>query len=162
MHIHTSFTAAGYQLKQILSLRPPSSNAATGWGHDSCQVDGVSWFIAAITFILPNQPGTRSLMNLWLFITWGQAFFRFTSLVFSPVAPSDAAHASMNIFLDHSSVFHQRNSEKFSFSFEYLTASKISPPHPTEALCKFTELTQQDFYYRRLKLDPLFRLLETM
>lgn len=88
MHTHTRTTSAtpSYQLKQILSLCPPSSNTATGWGHDSCQVDGVSWFITAIAFILPNQPGPHTLMNLWLFITWGQAFLCVTSLVFGSVA----------------------------------------------------------------------------
>lgn len=55
--------------------------------------------------------------------------------------------------------------EEFREVFIFFRVSdtvKDFPPHPTEALCKFTELTQQDFYYRRLKLDPLFRLLETM
>lgn len=54
-HTHTTSTTPSYQLKQILSLCPPSSNTATGWGHDSCQVDGVSWFITPIAFVLPNQ-----------------------------------------------------------------------------------------------------------
>ncbi len=98
-YTRTTSTTPSYQLKQILSPCPPSSNTATGWGHDSCQVDGVNWFITAIAFTLPNQLGPHSLMNLWLFITWGHAFLRFTSHVFSSAACRNATHVLMMIFL---------------------------------------------------------------
>lgn len=77
-HAHTQvqpLQLRAISLNKYCSPCPPTSKTVTGWGHDSCQVDRVSWFIAAIAaLILPNQPWPHSLMNLWLFIARGQEF----------------------------------------------------------------------------------------